>query len=168
MLEITNAVMSVILLGAQSQNKEMYAEWYGFLATFIEHGYEDIDWLKNVIYRFFLPDRINFYKCKANLEFLERGSLAMLESVPTPSILNFEDASLRPSTYPEWFLVAYPDVVFWMSKKTRENKQAFHIEVFGRINADDLFDKNHSFRYQHLRTLIDAYQRSTNELLECC
>lgn len=137
----------------------------------------------HIVKTFLIPDNINPNNFIDNWIMLTHGgsfgfAYYYKEDIdPTPSIEKFFSAILdRPKGYPDWFLVAYPDVATWAVEIWYEalNRHddsmilsLFSENIFSSIYKDDLVDRNGRIKHKHLRALINKFCVIKNKNLEC-
>lgn len=120
---------------------------------------------------FLIPDKINPVSFKANYEILRHNSRELYQS--HASLVNEPDFSEhgtktidelaklgnQPLGYRDWFIAGYPDVVLWFQDVKEEDA----LKILGNPTEDEIFDQEHKIKPEHLRRIVDAY----NKKLEC-
>lgn len=70
----------------------------------------------------------------------------------------------RPMGFPDWFLIAFPDVALWLQHQDGRN---FANSNFGDIPDSEIMDKNVGrFKISFLKQLIEAYLKRKKLPLE--
>jgi hypothetical protein len=114
---------------------------------------------------FLSQDNVDLVKFMANYEIMKNGSVEVyrasirlhseedLSGHMTPSIEKVASPIDRPLGYPNWFVAAYPDIVLWASELEDDEL----LSILGDVSEENAFDKDHRFKRECLRKVVDAY-----------
>ncbi len=123
--------------------------------------------IKDLINEFMIPYKISPLKTILNKECYESpfGNFDMdssLHIAPTLKKLKENNFDI-PMGYPNWFIISFPDVVFWAMKGYGHE---IIMKKFNTLNDDEINDGNYICA-NLLHYIIKLYLKSTNKLLEC-
>lgn len=164
---LTNIFMQSITVGVGTPKRKPIVAWTKFAKN--ELGRDAIKGFDKIVLDFLVPDNINPTKFHANLVVLSRGGLPVIDEDPvinpTPSLEKFYNPVARPLGFPNWFIIAYPDVASWV--REQGNMQSFFRKIFGKVTEDQLLDEEQYLKCEYLRGLVDAYREGIADRLEC-
>lgn len=129
------------------------------------------------IKKFLEQDDIDLSKVQANDEIMRNQTVeiyqatASLHSKPdisdkaTKTIHWMASPLNQPQGYPVWFMIAYPDVVFWLSELVEGRTEEDALPIMGEFSEKDL-DSNGKMNMSFLRKIVNVYKLTHD--LECC
>lgn len=106
-----------------------------------------------------IPYKVSLKWFTINAECLESGN-TYNSNFYTGCTLSMQDwcdkpSCFRPVGFPDWFLIAFPDVALWMQGARGKN---YYCKHFDDIPESEVIDQNnHRFKISFLKKLIDAY-----------
>lgn len=125
-------------------------------------------WLKEVCSKFFVKYNISFLKYELNNEYFKNKHLyfsdANWEHIAPSLIKIIKEFGPPPIGYPEWFLLGFPDVVYWASYS--DGLQVI-IKALRSYDESELRNnKNSQLSLKALSIIIEYFQKN-QPVFEC-
>lgn len=184
--------------GRRDQDKLLYDKLWRDILCDSEYRIAAKAVAKEIAIELLIPDRIDPFAFAANYEtFLRKGLPSVRETwlgkektATTPSIRDASNTLKYMRAFPDWFIVAYPDVYLWFDKmqdeqlrKCRTDEDRFdarrvlfsdlfgipsEVEELEELGEDEICDSHEKWLPKWLMNLVSSYKRSTGKELETC